>query len=273
VGVDRARPVGRNTSRRTGATWCTYCAWLRARGRHRSTWSPRTSSGSSATSWIRRGGRHGGPSARRGPLLHRYLAIEQVRPDDPTSLEGVRVPSGIPKPLSEARWLRCSTRCVGTDPLARVATGRCSSCCTPPGRGSRRWSGLSIGDSTSTTAGAVVRQGGQGAHRPLRAGGGPAVDEWFEPAGRPRLVPRPVATPRRRRGRVPEPARRARLSRQGPRRSSRSTGSGQASPSTSPRTCCATRARRTCSTTGPTCGSCRRCSATPRSRRRRCTPR
>jgi integrase/recombinase XerD len=37
-------------------------------------------------------------------MLHRYLAIEQVRPDDPTGrLDGVRVPSGIPKPLTEAR--------------------------------------------------------------------------------------------------------------------------------------------------------------------------
>src|SRR5262245_31846257 len=37
-------------------------------------------------------------------MLHRYMATEQVRPDDPTSrLDGVKVPSGIPKPLSEAQ--------------------------------------------------------------------------------------------------------------------------------------------------------------------------
>ena len=35
-------------------------------------------------------------------MLHRYLSIEGERPDDPAAeLEGVRVPSGIPKPLTE----------------------------------------------------------------------------------------------------------------------------------------------------------------------------
>jgi len=37
-------------------------------------------------------------------MLHRHLAIEGERPDDPAAeLEGVRVPSGIPKPLTEAQ--------------------------------------------------------------------------------------------------------------------------------------------------------------------------
>src|SRR5215218_10125087 len=36
-------------------------------------------------------------------MLHRFLAEEGVRSDDPTAdVEGVRVPSGIPKPLTEA---------------------------------------------------------------------------------------------------------------------------------------------------------------------------
>ena len=36
-------------------------------------------------------------------MLHAYLALEGERRDDPAAdLEGVRVPSGIPKPLSEA---------------------------------------------------------------------------------------------------------------------------------------------------------------------------
>jgi integrase/recombinase XerD len=35
-------------------------------------------------------------------MLHRYMVEEQHRPDDPTvDIEGVRVPSGVPKPLSE----------------------------------------------------------------------------------------------------------------------------------------------------------------------------
>ena len=37
-------------------------------------------------------------------MAHRHLAVERHRPDDPTiDLEGVRVPSGIPKPLTEAQ--------------------------------------------------------------------------------------------------------------------------------------------------------------------------
>ena len=37
-------------------------------------------------------------------MLHRYLSIEGERPDDPAGeLEGVRVPSEIPKPLTEAQ--------------------------------------------------------------------------------------------------------------------------------------------------------------------------
>ena len=37
-------------------------------------------------------------------MLHRYLSIEGERRDDPAAdLEGVRVPAGIPKPLTEAQ--------------------------------------------------------------------------------------------------------------------------------------------------------------------------
>ena len=48
---------------------------------------------------------------------------------------------------------------------------------------------------------------------------------------------------------------------------------GRACASSCHRTSCGTRARRTCSITVPTSASCRSCSATPRSRPRRCTPR
>ena len=44
-------------------------------------------------------------------MLHRYLATEQVRPDDPPArLDGVRVPSGIPKPLSEEQVTRINSQ-------------------------------------------------------------------------------------------------------------------------------------------------------------------
>ena len=102
---------------------------------------------------------------------------------------------------------------------------------------------------------------------------GAALDDWFSPSGRAALVP-----DRWKRRDDAEAVflnqRGGRLSRQGAwlvdpqvRRS------GRDPRPTCRRTCCATRAPRTCSTTAPTCGSCRRCSATRRSRRRRCTPR
>ena len=53
----------------------------------------------------------------------------------------------------------------------------------------------------------------------------------------------------------------------------RARASAWGSRATSRRTSCATRARRTCSITAPTCGSSRSCSATRASRRRRCTRR
>ena len=52
--------------------------------------------------------------------LHRYLVTEGERPDDPTAdLEGVRVPAGLPKPLSEAEVTTLLDAVVGDEPLAR----------------------------------------------------------------------------------------------------------------------------------------------------------
>ena len=105
--------------------------------------------------------------------------------------------------------------------------------------------------------------------RPARA----ALADWLEPVGRPRVGAGPVGpratTPRR----VPEPARRPAVppggvgDRAGLRRPGRPRR-----PAVSP-TSCATRAPPTCSTTAPTSAWCRSCSATRRSRRRRCTRR
>ncbi len=53
-------------------------------------------------------------------MLHRYLATEQYRPDDPTArLDGVRVPSGIPKPLTEAQVTSLLDAVIGTEPMHR----------------------------------------------------------------------------------------------------------------------------------------------------------
>ena len=52
-------------------------------------------------------------------MLHRFMAEEGVRADDPTAdVEGVRVPAGIPHPLSEAEVERLLAAVAGLDPAA-----------------------------------------------------------------------------------------------------------------------------------------------------------
>ena len=53
-------------------------------------------------------------------MLHKYLAIEGERADDPASLvDGVRVPSGLPKPLREDEIERLLASITGDDSFAR----------------------------------------------------------------------------------------------------------------------------------------------------------
>jgi integrase/recombinase XerD len=122
--------------------------------------------------------------------LHRYLVTEGERPDDPTAdLEGVRVPAGLPKPLSEAEVTALLDAVVGDEPLARrdrallellYATGaRISEAC-----------GLSMGD--IDFGGQLVRLYGKGSKErivPFGRAAGTALDDWFSPSGRMRMVP------------------------------------------------------------------------------------
>jgi len=128
--------------------------------------------------------------------LHRYLVTEGERPDDPTAeLEGVRVPAGLPKPLSEEEIGSLLDAVVGTDPVAvrdrallelLYATGaRISEAC-----------GLSMGDIDFDAR--LVRLFGKGSKErivPFGRAAGAALDEWFSPRGRVLLAP---ATWRRR---------------------------------------------------------------------------
>jgi integrase/recombinase XerD len=123
-------------------------------------------------------------------MLHRYLVTEGERRDDPTAdLEGVRVPAGLPKPLSEAEVTSLLDAVVGHDAVARrdrallellYATGaRISEAC-----------GLSMGDIDFDTR--LVRLFGKGAKErivPYGRAAGAALDEWFSPQGRVLLVP------------------------------------------------------------------------------------
>jgi integrase/recombinase XerD len=123
-------------------------------------------------------------------MLHRYLVTEGERDDDPTAaLEGVRVPAGIPKPLSEEEVTSLLDAVVGHEPAARrdrallellYATGaRISEAC-----------GLSMGDIDFGAK--LVRLYGKGSKErivPFGRAAAVALDDWFSPAGRMRMVP------------------------------------------------------------------------------------
>ncbi|MFN8022283.1 MAG: site-specific tyrosine recombinase XerD [Acidimicrobiales bacterium] len=123
-------------------------------------------------------------------MLHRFLAAEGMRPDDPTGdLEGVRVPAGLPKPLGEADVTSLLDAVTGTDPVALrdramleflYATGaRISEVC-----------GLSIGDVDLDHR--TARLYGKGAKERLVPVGRVAVramGDWLSDAGRARLEP------------------------------------------------------------------------------------
>ncbi len=122
-------------------------------------------------------------------MLHRFLAEEGVRADDPTAdVEGVRVPAGIPHPLSEAEVERLLAAVVGNEPAARrdralleflYATGaRISEAC-----------GLSLND--LDRANRLVRLFGKGAKErivPFGRSAQAAMEEWLE-GGREHLEP------------------------------------------------------------------------------------
>ena len=123
-------------------------------------------------------------------MFHRFCAEEGVRADDPTSvLDGVAVPAGLPKPLSEGQVVQLLDAVLGSDPVARrdraiiellYATGaRISEVC-----------GLNLGDVDLTHR--MVRLYGKGAKERLvpfgRAAAG-ALADWLGTDGRPHLQP------------------------------------------------------------------------------------
>ncbi len=123
-------------------------------------------------------------------MLQRYLATEQLRPDDPTArLDGVRVPSGIPKPLSESQVTSLLDAVAGTDPLARRDRALLELLYATGARISEIV-GLSMGDIDFDET--LVRLSGKGGKErivPYGSTAALAIDEWFSPAGRARLVP------------------------------------------------------------------------------------
>ncbi len=123
-------------------------------------------------------------------MLHRFLVEEGRRDDDPTTLlEGIRVPAGIPKPLSEAQVASLLDAARGTDPVGRrdramleflYATGaRISEVC-----------GLSLSDIDLEQR--TARLYGKGSKERLVPFGrlaAEALGEWLGASGRRHLEP------------------------------------------------------------------------------------
>ena len=122
-------------------------------------------------------------------MLHRFLAEEGLRADNPAAdVEGVRVPAGIPHPLSEAEVEQLLSAVAGNDPASLrdlalleflYATGaRISEAC-----------GLGLGD--LDRANRLVRLFGKGSKErivPFGRTAAAAMDEWLA-AGREHLEP------------------------------------------------------------------------------------
>ncbi len=123
-------------------------------------------------------------------MLHRYLAIEALRPDDPAAdLEGVRVPSGIPKPLTEEQVTSLLDAVIVTEPVHRRDLALLELLYATGARISEAV-GLSVGGLDLDRR--LVRLYGKGAKErivPFGSSAAEALEEWFSVRGRARLVP------------------------------------------------------------------------------------
>ena len=168
-----------------------YCAWLLQRG---------LAVGTVATADVqafiaeRRGSGAAAASVARQlasvRMLHRFMVAEGHRADDPTAtLDGVRVPQGVPKPLAEAEVTALLESVDAADPVSRrdrcllellYATGaRISEVC-----------GASLAD-LDREAG-LVRVLGKGSKErivPYGRSAAAALDVWLGPGGREAMVP------------------------------------------------------------------------------------
>jgi integrase/recombinase XerD len=123
-------------------------------------------------------------------MLHRYLAIEGERRDDPAAeLEGVKVPSGIPKPLTEQQVLSLINAVVVTQPIHRRDLALIELLYATGARISEVV-GLSIGE--IDLGAQLVRLYGKGGKErivPFGSSATAALNDWFSASGRARLVP------------------------------------------------------------------------------------
>lgn len=123
-------------------------------------------------------------------MLHRHLASERHRDDDPTArLDGVKVPAGLPKPLSEDEVVALLDAVVGHDPVARRDRALLEILYATGARVSEIV-GLSLGDIDYDAS--LVRLLGKGDKErivPFGSTAARALDEWFETSGRAAMSP------------------------------------------------------------------------------------
>ncbi|MEO7398009.1 MAG: site-specific tyrosine recombinase [Ilumatobacteraceae bacterium] len=168
-----------------------YCRWLSRRGAEPASVTP-----AEAVEFVtaRRGSGAAPASVARQlaaiRMLHRFLVDEGLRVDDPTSdLDGVRVPAGIPKPLSEADIASLLAAVVGNDPVARRDRALLEFLYATGARIGEAV-GLSIGDLDMDSG--LVRLFGKGSRErivPFGRAARDAVADWLSPSGRAAMEP------------------------------------------------------------------------------------
>jgi len=168
-----------------------YCAWMRRRGTDALGVTPsalvdflgaRRSSGAATSSIARQ------LAAIR--MLHRFLVDEGMRADDPTAdLDGIKVPAGIPKPLSEADVLSLLAAVTGDTPVSRRDRALLELLYATGARIGEAV-GLSLGDIDLDSG--LVRLYGKGSKErivPFGRAAASALREWLAVGGRPLMVP------------------------------------------------------------------------------------
>ena len=168
-----------------------YCAWLRTRQSDPST----VSSGELVTFVGERRARGAAPASVARQLaavrmLHRFLVDEGMRQDDPTAdLDGVKVPAGIPKPLTEAEVSALLAAVVGDTPVA-LRDRALLELLYATGARIGEAVGLSLGDIDLESG--LVRLFGKGRKErivPFGRAAADAIGHWLSPDGRRLMSP------------------------------------------------------------------------------------